>query len=162
MNAILGPNAKPHISVEMIHQLYENFRLDILSKGRINVSLLNRILSVHRVDQVTSRLCAAMFKDKLLLTKEQEATMPPEKKTYDVLCEILDTERTAAIALVKGMPTSFPIPWIIENPGSQAVLTSSVNPLPTDAASWYGPYLVRSASSASAPASSASSAAPLT
>ena len=121
----------PHLTLEMVQNLYDTFRSVAWDGHRVNVNTLTRYVPVAPLGEALGRIAEAW----------------PKENGADLCDAIWDeyfaTQRSAAVELwarhVDGVDHAI-IPWITENPGGQAALTGSLNPIITDPSEWYGEY----------------------
>lgn len=127
----VGP---PHISLAMVHSLYDTARAKVYKAGKLDMGIIRRFLP--GLD--TTALVSAILSN--------DEPRPESKPLLDAAFEAYRTKAVAAHEKMMGSWRSA-IPWIIENPGTQ--LTSSVNPIIEDPEKWYGKYLAGPAHAAS-------------
>jgi len=119
----------PHLTLEMMQSLYDQFRGTCWDGARLNTRALERYVPVAPVKDIA----AAVFAE--------------GRPMGDVLDAAFAAQRAEATRLwklrIQGADHSV-LPWVTENPGGQqGPLTGSRNPVVENPADWYGEYLAQ-------------------
>lgn len=120
----------PHLTIDMIHRAYDEFRKACWDGARLNVRTIERYLptaSLAELSRIVFEGASADSTDKKMQAQLTAAFAIQRAEAVRLWQErIRDANHTA-------------LPWVTENPGGQAgPLTGSLNPIFEDPRAWYG------------------------
>ena len=119
----------PHLTLLMIHSLYDDFRTTCWSAGRLNIRTLTNYLPAVPIRGIVSDLFILRLDFNTVLDAAFAKQRAETVRLWEANVKGLDPKR---------------LPWVVENPGGQeGPLTGSLNPIFEDPGRWYGDYLLR-------------------
>lgn len=115
---------EPAIGPKTITLWYNNGRRNCFNGRKLNVNFLKKFITIEKFEIILNKIATL---------NEQDLS------TY--LDDLFEKQKEHTMNLLKeAKQLSGAIEWITENPGSQTVLTSSINPVFEEPSAWYGTY----------------------